>query len=102
MHSQGKINDEEYNAANEKVKAGLTFTKGSVSNGNNLLSYHATAAINQVANELSAKEDISYSEAREIVINSGYTIYTTVNGDIQTKLEEIYKNSAYQIKGWSG
>lgn len=102
MHSQGKINDEEYNVAKEKVNTGLTFTKGSVSNGNNLLSYHATAAINQVANELSEKEDISYSEAREIVINSGYTIYTTVNADIQAKLEEIYKNSAYQIKGWSG
>ena len=65
------------------------FTKGNVTNGKSNLSYHAAAAINQISNELADKKDISYDEAREIVVNSGYKIYTTVNTDIQKKMEEV-------------
>ena len=95
MYDQGKITEEEYNSAVEKVNNGITFTKGSVTNGNNTLSYHAAAAINQVASEMSAKEDISYSEAREMLINSGYTLYTTVNTGIQSTAEDAYKSGKY-------
>ena len=97
MKEQGKISEEEYNSAVEKVDAGLTFTKGSASNGNNTLSYHASAAINQVSNELSQEEDISYSEAREILINSGYTIYTTVDTGIQSAMEAEFKDSSHIV-----
>ena len=97
MHEQGKINDEEYNAAVEKTKNGLTFTKGSTTNGNSSLSYHAAAAINQVAEEMSEVEDISYSEARELLINSGYTLYTTVDTSIQSAMEEEFKKSSHII-----
>lgn len=95
MYDQGKITEEEYNSAVEEVDNGLTFTKGSASNGNNTLSYHAAAAINQVASEMSEREDISYSEAREMLINSGYTLYTTVNVDIQGPAEDAYKSGNY-------
>ena len=81
MHELGKINDDEYNTAKEEIKSGLKFTKGNVTNGKSNLSYHAAAAINQISNELADKKDISYDEAREIVVNSGYKIYTTVNTD---------------------
>ena len=99
MHELGKINDDEYNTAKEEIKAGLKFSKGNVSNGKSNLSYHAAAAINQIANELSDKKDISYDEAREIVVNSGYKIYTTVNTDIQKKMEEVFANKKYIYKG---
>lgn len=95
MYDQGKISEEEYNNAVQEVDNGLAFAKGSASNGNNTLSYHAAAAINQVASEMSEKEDISYSEAREMLINSGYTLYTTVNVDIQGPAEEAYKSGKY-------
>lgn len=95
MYDQGKISEEEYNSAVQEVDNGLAFAKGSASNGNNTLSYHAAAAINQVASEMSEKEDISYSEAREMLINSGYTLYTTVNVDIQGPAEEAYKSGKY-------
>ena len=85
MHELGKINDDEYNTAKEEIKSGLKFTKGNVTNGKSNLSYHAAAAINQISNELADKKDISYDEAREIVVNSGYKIYTTVNTDSQIK-----------------
>ena len=63
------------------------------------MSYHAAAAINQISNELADKKDISYDEAREIVVNSGYKIYTTVNTDIQKKMEEVFANKKYIYKG---
>ena len=99
MHELGKINDDEYNSAVEETKNGLNFTKGNVSNGKSSLSYHAAAAINQISNELADKKDISYDEAREIVVNSGYKIYTTVNTDVQKKMEEVFSNSKYIYKG---
>ena len=95
MYDQGKITEEEYNQAVEEVNNGLAFAKGSASNGNSSLSYHSAAAINQVASEISDKEDISYSEAREILINSGYTLYTTVSAGIQSTAEEAYKSGKY-------
>lgn len=95
MHEQNKITEEEYNLAVEETKNGLVFTKGSTTNGNSSLSYHAAAAINQVADEMSKQEDISYSEAREILINSGYTLYTTVDLGVQAKVEEEYKSGKY-------
>ena len=95
----GKINDDEYNTAKEEIKSGLKFTKGNVTNGKSNLSYHAAAAINQISNELADKKDISYDEAREIVVNSGYKIYTTVNTDVQKKMEEVFSNKKYIYKG---
>lgn len=95
MKDQGKITEEEYNNAVQEVDNGLTFTKGSASNGNSTLSYHSAAAINQVASEMSEQEDISYSEAREMLINSGYTLYTTVNTGIQSTAEDAYKSGKY-------
>lgn len=97
MKDQGKITEEEYNSAVEEVDNGLAFTKGSVSNGNSSLSYHASAAIKQVSQELSEKEDISVSEAREILINSGYTIYTTVDTNIQSAMEEEFRDDSHII-----
>lgn len=97
MKDQGKITEEEYNSAVEEVDNGLAFTKGSVSNGNSSLSYHASAAIKQVSQELSEKEDVSVSEAREILINSGYTIYTTVDTNIQSAMEEEFRDDSHII-----
>lgn len=95
MYEQKKITEEEYNQANEETKNGLEFNKGNISNGNSTLSYHAAAAINQVAEEMSKKQDISYSEARDLLINSGYTLYTTVDNSIQSKAETEYKSGKY-------
>ena len=101
MHDLGKISDEEYNQAVEETKGGLKFEKGNVSNGNNNLSYHTAAAINQIANELSDKNDVSYDEARELLINSGYSIYTTVDTRIQDEMEKVFEDNKYIYKGTS-
>ena len=99
MYELGKITEEEYNTAVEENNNNIVFEKGNVSNGNNNLSYHAAAAINQIAKELSAKTELSYDEAREQLVGSGYKIYTTVKTDMQNKLEEVFENSTYQVNG---
>lgn len=101
MHELGKINDEEYNTATEETKNGLQFNQGSASNGNSNLSFHASAAINQIAKELSDEKDIDYNEAREMVVSSGYKIYTTVDNTIQNSLETEFKNAKYIKQGTS-
>ena len=99
MHQLGKITDEEYNTAVEEARNGLVFTKGEVSNGSSSLSYHTAAAVDQIASELADQRDLSYSEARELLINSGYKIYTTVDTDLQSKMEEVFKNKKYIAYG---
>lgn len=99
MHQLGKITDEEYNTAVEEARNGLVFTKGEVSNGSSSLSYHTAAAVDQIASELADQRDLSYSEARELLINSGYKIYTTVDIDLQSKMEEVFKNKKYIAYG---
>jgi len=99
MHDLGKISDEEFNSAKSEIDNGLAFEQGSMSNGKSDLSYHTAAAINQIANELSNRDDISYDEAREKAINSGYKIYTTVDVALQEKIDEVVKNDKYIYKG---
>ena len=102
MHELGKITDDEYNSAMEETNNGLAFSQGKVSNGKSELTYHTAAAINQIANELSDEKDISYNEARELVINSGYKIYTTVNTEIESQMEQVFENPKYIYKGTKG
>ena len=99
MYELGKISKEEYDAANDEINNGLKFAQGNVSNGKSELSYHATAAINQIANEISERDDIKYSEAREMLINSGYNIYTTVDQSVQSKMETVMENPKYILTG---
>lgn len=98
MYELGKITEEEYNAAKEETNAGLKFDKGNISNGKSDLSYHTAAAINQIANDLAKEKDISYDEARELLVNSGYKIYTTVDPSIQDKMEAVYEDPKYLTK----
>lgn len=99
MHDLGKISDDEYSESINEINNGLVFEQGNLSNGKSDLNYHTAAAINQIANELSSKNDISYDEARELAINSGYKIYTTVDSNLQEKMEEIFFDSKYVYKG---
>lgn len=99
MNELGKINYDEYNEAKNEVNEGLKFEKGNLSNGNNDLNFHTSAAIDQIARELSDKKDISYDEAREQLISSGYSIHTTVNMTVQNQIKEVFEDSKYIING---
>ena len=99
MHELGKITDEEYEAAKEEANNGCGFTKGEVSNGKSELSYHAAAALDEIAREIANRDDIQYSEARDMLVNSGYNIYTTVKKQAQEGLDKVFYDDDYIVNG---
>lgn len=88
-------NEEEYNAAVQKVEAGLPFSKGANNATNH--SYHTDAVIDQVVTQVMDEKDISRQLAENYVYSSGLTIYSTVNAGIQARLDEEYTKSKYVI-----
>ncbi len=99
MKSQGLVTDEEaYNAAVEKVKAGLTFTKGNTDT-NSTYSYHTDATVNAVIEQIMEEKNISYDLARNYVYGSGLTIYSTEDAAIQATVEDEFAKEKYQFKG---
>ena len=89
-------NDDEYNIAVAKVEEGLKFEKGTVGGGTTY-SYHTDAAIEQVINQVMEEKGISRQLAENYVYSSGLTIYSTVNPEIQARLEEEYSKSKYIV-----
>ena len=99
MKEQGLVTDEAvYNAAVEKVNAGLTFTKGDT-NTNSTYSYHTDAAIKQVVEQVMEEKNISKALAENYVYGSGLVIYSTENASIQAIVEEEFNKSNYIIAG---
>ncbi len=80
-------NQEEYDTAIAKVEEGLPFQKGetAISSG---YSYHTDAVIEQVIEQVMEEKDISRELAKNYIYSSGLTIYSTVNAEIQAKVEE--------------
>ena len=83
-------NDEEYNAAVAKVDAGLPFQQGNIAS-NNIYSYHVDATITQIVNQIMEERGISKELAENYVYGSGLTIYSTVDTNVQSRLEEEFK-----------
>lgn len=95
MKELGKIDEEEYKIATEKVEAGLAFKEGAVSATS--YSYHTEAAINQIIKDLMEEKNCSEEAAKLILYGSGLKIYTTQNTSIQTRLEEEYAKKQYAV-----
>ena len=90
-------NEDDYNTAVAKVEAGLKFEK-SESQGN-VYSYHTDAVISQVINQVASEKGISKELAQNYVYSSGLTIYSTVNNDVQNRMEEEFKKTTYVRSG---
>ena len=89
---------EDYDAAVQKVRDGLPFSKGTSFAATNY-SYHTDAAIEQVIKQVMDEKGISRELARNYVYSSGLTIYTTVDLSIQNRVEEETAKEKYQFKG---
>ena len=98
MLELGSISQEEHDSAVAEVDNGLAFSKGDVSTSSNY-SYHTDAVIDQVVNHVMEERRVSRQIAKNYVYSSGLTIYSTVNNDIQARIEEEYKNDKYIISG---
>ena len=99
MKDQGYItNEEEYNVAIEKVKAGLTFTKGDTET-NSTYSYHTAATIEAIIEQLMEEKNMSRELAENYLYGSGLTIYSTEDASIQKAVEDEFSKKKYQISG---
>lgn len=99
MKNQGLIeNEDEYNNAVAKVESGLKFEKGNTG-GQYQYSYHTEAAIEQIVEQVMEEKGVSKSFAEDYVYGSGLKIYTTQNSTIQSRVEEEFAKTKYQISG---
>ncbi|MBR1798082.1 MAG: transglycosylase domain-containing protein [Clostridiales bacterium] len=88
MHELGYITDEEYqNALNTE----LLFRSSETRSSNDINSYFAEYAISQVINDVAEARAISLDLATTIVYNRGYQIYTTLEPDVQSVLDEAFQ-----------
>ncbi|MBO4293781.1 MAG: penicillin-binding protein [Clostridia bacterium] len=95
-------NEDDYNAAVEKVKNGLPFQKAA-SNSGGVYSYHTDALIEQVINQVMEEKNCTREIAENYIYGSGLTIYSTVDTSIQSTMEETFGNAAkYQRTSNSG
>ncbi len=99
MNELGYINSqEEYQAAIAEVDAGLAFSKGSIATSS-AYSYHTEAVIDQVVKQVMEEKGISQQLAENYVYSSGLTIYSTVDTNIQTQMEQEFTNKKYIVNG---
>ena len=98
MQELGMIDDGLYNSAVAEVDNGLNFSKGDVSTSSNY-SYHTDAVLDQVINQIMEERGVSRQIAENYVYSSGLTIYSTVDPDIQARVEEEYKKDKYIKSG---
>lgn len=97
MKELGMVSDEDYNKAIEELEAGLKFTQGNLSSGTDM-SYHMSAAIEQVVNQMVEEKGMSYDYAKSRLYGGGYKLYTTQVSSIQSRMQEEYVKDRYIVK----
>ena len=101
MLDQGYITQEEYdNALKEELKI---IASREELNESEINSYFIEALIKQVSEDLAEKYGYEPEEAVKNFYNGGYKIYSTLNPDIQSKIESVFVDSAsYGLVGADG
>ncbi|MCI8486499.1 MAG: PASTA domain-containing protein [Clostridia bacterium] len=97
MKELGMISNEEFNKAISEVDAGLNFRQGNLSNGTDM-SYHLSATIEQVVNQMVEEKGMSYEYAKSRLYGGGYKLYTTEVRSIQNRMQEEYIKDKYIVK----
>lgn len=102
MYNQGYISEDEYNTTVLQVEKGLNFSKGNIEEYSNINSYHSDAVINEIISDLQNKYFITKDFATNYFSLAGTSIYSTVNVDIQSKVEKEFKDSKYILQSSNG
>ncbi len=89
MHELGRITDEQYH---EALNANLIFHKDPIpSASTEINSYFTEYVINQVIQDLKKQNDYSEDLARQIIMNSGVKIYSTMEPSVQSALDTTFQ-----------
>ena len=90
--------EEAYNAAVEKVEAGLPFKEGTITN-NSTMTYIVKAAIEEAAEQMAEEQDVTKDFAKNQISSGGYKLYTTQDTAIYNRLKEEFEKSKYIKSG---
>lgn len=97
MRKLGKISEEEYqNALNENIMETL---KPGQKSFHTMTSYPVDYIQTQAVELLMKSQGLSYSDAQKLVFDGGLRIYSTIDRNIQSKLENIYDDFTEVISG---
>ncbi len=88
MLSQGYITEEEYNKAySEKIVLNIKNENGKTN------SWYVDMVLNDVINDLVEKKGYTRAYANKLIYTGGLNIYTAMDIEVQTLLEEYYENT---------
>ena len=96
MKKAGFITQEQYDEAAKEADEGLNFKRGTIIN-QAAYSSHTEALINQIINQLVTEKGMDEEYAKTYLYSSGFTVYSTEVDSIQSKIEEEYSKSKYQV-----
>ncbi len=101
MYNQGYITKEEYKSArDEELKV---VCKKSMLAGDTVNSYFIDGLIDDITKQLAKENDWDSKYASRMLYNGGYKIYATVDPEIQSKMEAVYKDrNTYGLVGSNG
>lgn len=88
MNDQGKLTDEEYKAALDEEMVFVDKSKVVTQ----VQSYFVDRVFSDVVSDLMAQKGYSRAEAENMMYTHGLTIYTTMDPEIQSILDEVYSN----------
>lgn len=91
MHELGFITDAQYE---EALAEELVISKASGESGSTN-SYFVDAVIEEVIDDLAEKYGVERGAAQKMLYTEGYKIYTTVDQEIQSDIETVYKDQSY-------
>ena len=89
MFTQGYITEEEYNAARaESIPLVESSSQNEVVTRTSQNSYFTDAVYYELMNDLQEKLNMTAEEAQSMIFNGGLRVYTTVDPEVQTAIEE--------------
>lgn len=91
MHQQGYLEDDEYEAAKAQ-KLVFQWSAAEEEDEYYVYSYFVDQVIRDVASDLSDATGYSYDIAYQMVLSGGYSIYATIDPEVQETLESVYEN----------
>jgi penicillin-binding protein 1A len=98
MYEQGYIDHEQYT---EAVAQELRFVRSVAESADQeIYSYYTETVINDVLRDLVEQRGISMQSARQLLYSGGYKVYTCLDMNIQSLVDNIYENPENLPKSW--
>ena len=92
MKKQGYIDEDEYNEAVNQEMDFHSASTGAYESANGYYSYAVDQVLRDVISEMMEKTGYTYDEVYDMVTSGGYSIYSTVDLEVQTALEQAFED----------